>query len=144
MKCLTTREQDRLVKRRWHTFKTLHRDRSSVVWEGTLRPLCKTYTVQVGLHRPGVDAESCVPDVIVVAPLLRPWPDAPNEAIPHVYVNPHPRFQHLPLLCLYHPPSGEWHGGKAVAATIIPWSIDWLVCYEGWLATGQWTGGGIH
>ena len=28
--------------------------------------------------------------------------------------------------------------------TIVPWTIDWLACYEGWLATGEWAGGGIH
>lgn len=144
MKCLTIREQDWQVRRRWPSFKTVHRDRSSVVWEGTLQPLCKIYTVRVGLQRPGVRAESCIPSVVVVAPSLRHRPDAPEEPIPHIYDNQDPRLRESPLLCLYHPPTAEWHGGKAVATTIIPWSIDWLVCYEGWLATGQWTGGGIH
>ena len=31
-----------------------------------------------------------------------------------------------------------------VARIIVPWTIDWLACYEGWLATGEWTGGGRH
>ena len=144
MNCLTTQVQNRLVRRRWPTFKMLGRDRSVVLWQGTLRPLCKTYTVLVGLRRPGAEAEACVPSVMVVDPILRHRPDAPEEAIPHIYANPAPRRRSLPFLCLYHPPSGDWHGGKAIADTIIPWTIHWLVCYEGWLATGEWTGGGIH
>jgi hypothetical protein len=31
-----------------------------------------------------------------------------------------------------------------LAKTIIPWIYDWLFHYEIWLATGDWTGGGIH
>ena len=118
--------------------------RGCVVWEGTLQPLCKTYTVHVGLQHRRAEVESCAPFAIVVAPRLRHRPDAPEEPLPHIYDNPDPRLRDFPLLCLYHPPSGEWHGGMAVAATIVPWTIDWLVCYEGWLATGRWTGGGIH
>jgi hypothetical protein len=28
--------------------------------------------------------------------------------------------------------------------TIIPWTSEWLLHYECWLATGKWHGGGIH
>jgi len=49
-----------------------------------------------------------------------------------------------PILCLYDPATNEWSPDKAIAKTIIPWTIDWLACYEGWLATGEWTGGGRH
>ena len=38
--------------------------------------------------------------------------------------------------------NGDWR--DAVADTTIPWAIDWLACYEGWLATGEWAGGGVH
>ena len=144
MNCLTTQVQSRLVRERWPTFKTLRRSRSAALWEGTLRPLCKTYTVWVGLRRSSNDAQTCAPFVLVVDPILRHRPDAPEEPIPHIYANPHPRLSALPVLCLYHPPSGEWHGGMPIAKTIIPWAVQWLVCYEGWLATGEWAGGGIH
>ena len=97
----------------------------------------------VGLRRVP-EAKSCVPSVLVTDPVLRRRSQSPEEAIPHIYLNPEPRLRDFPFLCLYHPPSEEWHGGKAAAKTIIPWTIEWLVCYEGWLATGQWTGGGIH
>lgn len=31
-----------------------------------------------------------------------------------------------------------------LSQTIVPWSADWLACYELWLMTGRWTGGGRH
>ena len=61
MNCLTTQVQNRLVRKRWPTFKTLRRSQSAVLWEGTLRPLCKTYTVWVGLRRSSNDAEASAP-----------------------------------------------------------------------------------
>lgn len=144
MKCLTTWEQDRIVRQLWPSFRTVERSRSLVVWEGELRPLCKTYRIQATLHRADRQAKNCLPCVVVIDPLLRRRSDAPQQAIPHTYLNPNPRCQDFPILCLYYPPGGEWHGGKAVGRTIIPWACDWLICYEGWLATGEWTGGGIH
>lgn len=144
MKCLTTREQDRLVRQHWPSFSTLKQSRSLAAWEGTLRPLCKTYRIQVMLQRPDKLAENCLPLVVVLDPLLRRRPSAPEQPIPHIYLNPNPRCQDFPVLCLYYPPRGEWHGGKAVGKTIIPWTSEWLICYEGWLATGEWMGGGIH
>lgn len=144
MKCLTTMEQDRLVRRQWPSFRTLKRSRSLVVWEGTLRPLCKTYRVQVALQRLDPHVKNCKLGVMVVDPPLRRRPSAPEQPIPHTYLNPNPRCQEFPILCLYYPPKNEWHGGKAVGRTIIPWASEWLICYEGWLATGEWMGGGIH
>ena len=31
-----------------------------------------------------------------------------------------------------------------IASTTVPWALDWLACYELWLMTGRWTGGGRH
>jgi hypothetical protein len=31
-----------------------------------------------------------------------------------------------------------------IAHTIIPWSVLWFYFFEGWLATGEWEGGGEH
>jgi hypothetical protein len=31
-----------------------------------------------------------------------------------------------------------------IAETIAPWAMDWIACYELWLMTGVWTGGGRH
>ena len=83
-----------------------------------------------------------MPMVTVLDPLLHEREEKPDDPIPHLYRNQDQ--PHFPLLCLYDPAAHEWHPGRAVAWTIIPWTIDWLACYEGWLATGEWTGGGRH
>ena len=31
-----------------------------------------------------------------------------------------------------------------LADTIVPWAAEWLMHYELWLVTGEWTGGGDH
>lgn len=112
-------------------------------WQGEVRPLSRTYTVHVGLHlRP--ESADWLPLVVVLDPFLRHRPEDPGEPIPHIYPNPDPRCAKLPFLCLYDPRAPEWHGGMAVAKTIIPWMVEWLACYEGWLATGTWAGGGVH
>ena len=47
-------------------------------------------------------------------------------------------------LCVYMPSTGEWHPSKALAATVIPWSIVWFGFFEDWVFTNVWSGGGIH
>lgn len=70
-------------------------------------------------------------------------PAVPKDAIPHVYY-PNPDWTEFPFLVPVLPEGAkEWLGGMAIAKTIIPWVIEWLVCYEGWLVTGRWNGGGI-
>jgi hypothetical protein len=49
-----------------------------------------------------------------------------------------------PVLCLFDPSACEWTPCDLLAETTVPWTIDWLACYEGWRATGEWTGGGRH
>ena len=110
-----------------------------------MRPLSQTYTVQVFLYQDKNHPKSAnwpIPLVTVAEPLLRKRPEDPSDPIPHHYLNPD--RPEMPFLCLYDPDAREWHPGLAVAQTVIPWTIDWLACYEGWLATGEWTGGGRH
>ena len=45
-------------------------------------------------------------------------------------------------VCLYY--GNEWTSDKSIAQTIVPWLLEWLFFYEGWLATGEWQGGGTH
>ena len=110
------------MQRRWPTFRTLSRSRSSVNWQGEVRPLCRTYTVHVGLHLRS--KLGWLPLVVVLDPLLRHRPEEPGEPIPHIYPNPDPQYAKLPSLCLYDPRAEEWHGGMAVAKTIIPWTVE--------------------
>lgn len=61
---------------------------------------------------------------------------AVGEKLPHVYPGN--------ALCLYFPDGKEWHGGKVLARTVLPWVSEWLYYYEIWAVTGQWKGGGTH
>lgn len=72
------------------------------------------------------------PQVHIVEPALALHPDRGH--LPHVYPGN--------ALCLYYP--GEWHHQMLLATTILPWTSEWLLHYEIWLITGQWTGGGYH
>ena len=142
---LSTQKQVDLMRKSWPTFKVLDRTRWRVQWKGALRPLCQTYMVHVLLQREKNYNKSDtlrIPQVTVMAPLLRRRSEDPSAPIPHHY--PNQSRPELPILCLYDPATKEWHSGCSVARTIIPWTIDWLACYEGWLATGKWTGGGRH
>jgi len=47
-------------------------------------------------------------------------------------------------LCLYRPGWGEWDRTMLLVETIVPWTAEWLMHYEIWLATGEWHGGGDH
>jgi len=84
----------------------------------------------------------CNPRVTVEAPLLRGRPESPGEPIPHHY--PNRLCSEQPVLCLHDPLKFEWLPVYAIADTIVPWTIEWLACYEVWLALGTWTGGGRH
>ena len=69
------------------------------------------------------------PRVHVVSPHLRgPGP------LPHTYNGTR--------LCLYVP--GQWADHKSIAATILPWTLEWLLFFELWSAGGGWEGGGVH
>ena len=103
--------------------------RSELHWRGSLKPteLSRTYVIKLTYklrERPSVS---------VVRPALE---CRPGEDLPHVY--PGNR------LCLYLPRMAEWTNLMLIAETIVPWASEWLLHYEVWLATGEWTGGGEH
>ena len=116
------------------------------VWEGQVRPLNKFYQIRINfcltrrLASKGVLPS--IPHVTIIDPLLNTRKENPNDPIPHIYRNEFCPSQ--PILCLYDPQTDEWNTTKPIANTIIPWAIDWLVCYEIWHAIGEWTGGGRH
>lgn len=100
------------------------------IWIGNVKPLplSDAYTVQVR-YETGKS-----PKVSVLSPPLLTRKS--GQRIPHTYKGD--------ALCLYLPRGREWHPNKFIAETIIPWISLWLLYYEGWLATGDWFGGGIH
>lgn len=99
-----------------------------LIGTATLQPteLSSAYTVQVRYRRGGRPATR------VCSPVLKPRPGA--SALPHVYRGDE--------LCLYLP--GEWNPAMSIGHTILPWASEWLLHYEMWHATGEWTGGGRH
>ena len=143
---LSIQVQMERMRRAWLDFRVLSATDWYVSWEGPLRPLSMLYTVRISMCF-GTKLSNAVivghaPRVTVVDPLLRRRPEQPEEPIPHIYANKLCRG--CPILCLFLPRSGEWSARDAIADTMIPWAIDWLACYEGWLATGEWAGGGVH
>ena len=135
---LSTFEQQHRMRRRWSHFKVLARTKTRVQWKGELQPHSHPYTVEIlhRLNRQNLGGRHPMPEVRVTAPLLQRRSSQPEQPIPHVYVNEHTPY--LPLLCLYDPASDEWHPGRSIADTIVPWTAEWLWCYEYWLRTGIW------
>lgn len=138
----TTMTQVRDMRAKWPEFRVKRRDKHQAAWEGELRPFHKTYTVGIIVRFAPPGAGALKPQAVVLNPRLHGRNDMPDEAIPHVYDNP--RSPLFPVLCLHHPPTDSFDPRRHSAAdTVIPWTIDWLACYEGWLATGKWFGGGV-
>ena len=127
----------------WPDFKVIEQTRAFVCWEGPLRPHSQRHDVRISLYRDrgrGRGIYRLLPEVIVIRPALRHRRDDPSDPIPHLYRNR--RDPGHPMLCLYRPNTREWHAGCYVAGTVVPWTSEWLACYEMWLATGKWLGGG--
>ena len=95
-----------------------------MTWTTTLQPteLSRAYLIKV-YYTPG-----WFPQVKVLPKL----PSRPGEALPHTYRNG--------SLCLHK--ADEWSPDMLIADTIVPWTCEWLIHYEIWLATGEWYGGG--
>ena len=101
--------------------------RGRICWTGYLQPtpLSERYRVKIeysGQTRPVVNVIS--PKLVI--------PDG-KVRLPHV-------FSDSKDLCLHY--SGEWEPGMSIAATIVPWTSEWLLHYEIWRVTGTWAGGG--
>ena len=143
----SVRQQIATMARRWPTFELAEYSETHAIWFGSLVGIESAYRVSVEFalpeHRQGTNLSSMFPLVRVLSPQLILRPNAAEEApLPHVYFTA-PDLTLSPL-CLFDPSSGEWSHDDLIAHTTLPWSADWLACYEGWLATGLWHGGGRH
>lgn len=97
-------------------------------WTGDLQPSEASRQYLVALRH----APPRYPRVFVRRPKLAI--DADGN-LPHIYPDG--------SLCLHEP--GQWSPGDPIAKTILPWTCEWLLHYEFWLATGEWCGsGGNH
>lgn len=143
---LSIDRQIRSMEETWPTLRLIHRDGPLAVWQGLLRPLFRLFEVRVTYRAPCVpetlDPRRDQPRVRVLDPPLRPRRGDPQGQLPHVYyVGDGPLDV---VLCMFDPETNEWSPGMPLAETTVPWTVDWLASYEGWRATGKWTGGGRH
>lgn len=143
----TIPEQVRAMSRRWSQFDVAEQTQDRAVWFGSLVGIERPYRVMVEYGLPiDNDVDEMwrrFPLVRVLSPELEPRFDAAEEApLPHVYFDE--KDLTLSPLCLFDPGRNEWTSNDLIAFTTVPWAADWLACYEGWLATGRWFGGGRH
>jgi hypothetical protein len=105
----------------------------SARWTGAVEPHLSRYKIEVRYALGGF------PEVRVLSPALIRFPGNPEGALPHVY----PPVDD-PTLCLFDLELEQWDPSMAIAETTIVWACDWITCYEFWLMTGIWRGGGRH
>src|SRR5262249_40078419 len=115
-------------------------------WEGTVCPIALPYRIRITYftrrHFRSWTLTNPYISVVVLDPPLGSDPRGTGERVPHIYALGCPPA--YPRLCLYDPTNDEWTPASPIAATIIPWTIDWLYYYEEWVRTGEWKGGGRH
>jgi hypothetical protein len=141
----TLNQQIAAMRARWPEFEVSGLAGGRVIWFGSLIGLARPYRVMIEYGPPRVDASSPlldrIPLVRVLSPRLEPRWNAVDEApLPHVFFDK--TDVTLSPLCLFDPDKNEWAPSMLIARTTVPWTVDWLACYEGWLATGRWHGGG--
>ena len=127
------KDQVAAMKATWPALKPRQQCFESVGWVGQLRPQFQKYKVSIDYRL--FDA----PNVRILAPELIRLPDNEEGQLPHVYPPAND-----PTLCLYDPKTDQWDATRLLSQTIVLWTLDWLSCYELWLMTGRWTGGGRH
>jgi hypothetical protein len=142
----TIAQQIQAMRRHWPGFDVADQVADRAIWFGSLVGVERAYRVIVEYSLPVENnggSKWPFPVVRVLSPSLKPRFDALEEApLPHVYFDKHDIT--LSPLCLFDPERNEWSCNDLIALTTIPWTADWLACYEGWLATGRWHGGGRH
>ena len=97
--------------------------RNRLSWKGRLQPceLSRIYTVQVTYTR------GRYPVTRILDPQLRA---TETGFLPHTYSDK--------SLCLHD--VAQWAEHMLIVDTIVPWTAEWLLHYEVWLATGEWLG----
>lgn len=132
---LSIDEQVAAMKATWPQFAARRIDRraQSARWVGSMRPQYVNYSLEIRYQ------VGSFPEVRVISPELVRMPGNDEGQLPHVY----PPVED-PTLCLFDPRDGEWTSAMKIASTTVLWALDWLACYELWVMTGRWTGGGRH
>jgi hypothetical protein len=132
---LTINEQLAGMKSIWPRLRprNVNRAQQAARWVGRVRPQYEWHELDLRY------AWGAMPEVRVTDPPLVRLPGNEEGQLPHVY----PPLDD-PTLCLFDPRAHEWDTSMLLAKTIVPWALDWLACYEHWLMTGTWSGGGRH
>lgn len=137
-------DQTTALGEKFSSFKLVWRDGAAAEWRGTLKPLMQSYNVSMRYRVPLVverlNLLAMQPRVRVLNPSLRRRARDLEGELPHVYYLPDGDV----VLCLFDPDTDEWTPEDLLVDTTVPYTIDWLACYEGWRASGRWTGGGRH
>jgi hypothetical protein len=99
----------------------------TLVADGVVRgdPLTRRYRVRLKYQK-GFE-----PQVFILDPPLRRR--RPDQVVAHTIGPDRP--------CLF-TPLRDWHPRLYLGQSVVPWLMEWIVFYEGWLATGHWAGGG--
>lgn len=141
-------DQIRDMRRKFPGFELTYSHSWMACWEGSLTPIAKCYRIRIRYVFPRRFDDFYIkapyhPSVQLLEPklsIINSFPGA--EPLQHIFQNcDHPE---LSTLCLDDPIVPQWSWDRSIADTIVPWVIDWLVCYEFWHATGKWKGGGRH
>ncbi|MDX5321357.1 MAG: hypothetical protein LPK49_09860 [Bacteroidota bacterium] len=106
---------------------------SEIRWTSTVTPTPLSADYNLHLHyKVGEGAR-----VYVLSPMPLRLAEGKTR-LPHVYNH------NKQWLCLYYPDYREWNPSMYYVHTLIPWACEWLMHYELWVGTGDWTGGGIE
>lgn len=128
----------------WPTLALVERNGRSAVWQGRLGPFETSYLVRISYEAPVAPQLFAIwqvmPRIRVLAPALEHHPDYELGPLPHVYWRGPKRNE--PELCVFDPATEEWSPCDLLAKTTVFWTLDWLIFYEGWLATRRWRGKG--
>ncbi|MDX2387963.1 hypothetical protein GHK29_33995 [Sinorhizobium medicae] len=116
----TIEEQVAAMRAAWPTFSYRTFGKDAVIWRGTLKPLTRSYDVEIAYS---TDMVIAGPEVRVISPRLTRLPGNPEGSLPHVY-----NRDRDPILCLFDPAREQWSGWLLVSETIVAWTIDWLAC----------------
>lgn len=120
----------------------------SAIWHGRMQPYSTRYSVRIEYTVPlAIEYRSLVavqPLVEILEPELERRPGNEEGELPHVYWRLPQTDRAGPFLCVFDADAGEWTLSDPLSRTTVPFTMNWLMSYEGWLASGKWLGFGRH
>jgi hypothetical protein len=128
----------------WPALALIEHQGRRAVWEGRLGPFETQYLLNISYSAPLAPEVftiwSVLPRIRVLEPELQQHRNYELGPLPHVFWRGPGRDE--PELCVFDPAAEEWSPCDLIATTTVYWTLDWLLFYEGWLATKRWRGSG--